>query len=256
VKSEELVFSITDYRLLITFVFGSIYFKMRRFVIGDIHGAYKALIQCFERSAIDIQTDLLICLGDICDSWPDVDKVFETLLGITNLVMLLGNHDNWALDWFLTRNAPEIWTGQGGDVTVRAYRKNIPATHIELLKNAKLYYILDNKIFVHGGFLPEKDLRLQDKNIFIWDRSLIRTALNYWFYGENIHLTKFDEVYVGHTPTINFDEKTPIKACEIYLMDTGAGWPGGILTMMDIDTKECFYSDVVSELYRGFSGRS
>jgi serine/threonine protein phosphatase 1 len=228
---------------------------MKRFVIGDIHGAYKALVQCFERSAFDPQNDLLICLGDICDSWPDVYKVSETLLGVKNLVMLLGNHDNWALEWFLTGNAPEIWTCQGGDATIKSYKKSIPETHIELLKSAELYYIVDNKIFVHGGFLPDKDLQLQDKHIFIWDRSLIRTALNHWFNGESIHLTKFDEVFVGHTPTINFDEKTPIRACEIYLMDTGAGWPGGNLTMMNIDTKEFFASDVVSKLYKGIRGR-
>jgi len=229
---------------------------MRRFVIGDIHGAYKALVQCFDRSSFDPRHDLLICLGDICDSWPDVDKVFETLLGVKNLVMLLGNHDSWALEWFLTGRAQEIWTYQGGDATIRSYKKDIPVTHIELLKNAELYYVLDNKIFVHGGFFPDKDIRLQDKHVFIWDRSLIKKALNHYFNGEDIHLTRYDEVFVGHTPTINFNEDTPIKACEIYLMDTGAGWPGGKLTIMNIDTKEFFSSDGVSLLYSGFTGRS
>ncbi len=52
----------------------------RRFVIGDIHGAHRALLQCFERSGFDRQNDLLICLGDLCDGWPDVDKVFDELL--------------------------------------------------------------------------------------------------------------------------------------------------------------------------------
>ena len=39
---------------------------MKTFVIGDIHGAYKALLQCFERSGFDYEKDHLIVLGDVC----------------------------------------------------------------------------------------------------------------------------------------------------------------------------------------------
>ena len=89
--------------------------SIRRFVIGDIHGANAALAQCFERSGFNIHTDLLICLGDYCDRWPEVNKVFDTLLTVKNQVLLLGNHDHWAMDWFLYNKAPEIWLIQGGD---------------------------------------------------------------------------------------------------------------------------------------------
>ena len=33
---------------------------MKTYAIGDIHGAYKALIQCFERSKFDYKNDCLI----------------------------------------------------------------------------------------------------------------------------------------------------------------------------------------------------
>ena len=46
---------------------------LRTFVIGDIHGAHKALIQCFERSGFDHSSDRLISLGDACDDCPDGD---------------------------------------------------------------------------------------------------------------------------------------------------------------------------------------
>jgi len=39
----------------------------KTFVIGDIHGGYKALLQCFARSGFDYKKDKLICLGDITD---------------------------------------------------------------------------------------------------------------------------------------------------------------------------------------------
>lgn len=47
---------------------------MRTFVLGDIHGAAKALEQCFERSEFDKKNDLLIQLGGVVDRH---DEVFE-----------------------------------------------------------------------------------------------------------------------------------------------------------------------------------
>jgi serine/threonine protein phosphatase 1 len=228
---------------------------VKRFVIGDIHGAHRALVQCLERSKFNKQTDLLICLGDLGDGWPDVDKVFDELLGIKNLVLLLGNHDVWLLKWFETGEAPDTWLVQGGDITIHAYENEVPDAHITLLRNARLYYILENNLFVHGGFLPNIPIEQQDKEVFLWDRSLVKAAMFHKQFGKKIKLTRFDRVYVGHTPTINFNEIKPIITGGVCMMDTGAGWPGGILTMMNIDSKEISQSDNMSELYKGSGGR-
>ena len=227
----------------------------RRFVIGDIHGAYRALLQCFERSKFDPVHDLLISLGDVCDSWPDVSKVIDALLKIDHFVLLLGNHDAWALDWFLYKDSPEIWTMQGGNATIQSYPGEVPLEHIQFLTSAKNYYLLGQKLFVHGGMKRGVSLEDQDRQIFSWDRSLVKEALNLLDTGKEINLTGYEEVYVGHTPTIRQGSLKPIRACEVYMMDTGAGWPGGVLTMMDIDTKEIFSSDEVSALYQGIKGR-
>jgi serine/threonine protein phosphatase 1 len=221
----------------------------KRFVIGDIHGANRALIQCLERSAFDPEHDLLISLGDLCDRWPEVDKVFDTLLGLKKMILLLGNHDLWALEWFLHSKEPEIWRIQGGKVTMGCYKKGVPESHVALLDQAHLYHVLDNKLFVHGGYNPAMDIRFQPKEVLLWDRSLIKSAISRKNEGNEIQITNYDEVYVGHTPTLNFGSKYPIKACEVYLMDTGAGWPGGVLTMMDVDSKVSFQSDPVDKLY-------
>jgi serine/threonine protein phosphatase 1 len=223
--------------------------------MGDIHGAHRALVQCLDRSAFDARNDLLICLGDLCDRWPEVNKVFDTLLTLPNLVLVLGNHDEWALDWFLHGKAPEIWLTQGGDETRESYPSQVPQKHKDLLKNARLYYELENRLFVHAGFNPELDIRKQDRHTLLWDRGFLRNALRFNRDGENHKLTSYDEVYLGHTPTLNFGQEQPIKTCEVYLMDTGAGWKGGLLTMMDIDSKEYFQSDYVDKLYAGFPGQ-
>ena len=78
----------------------------KTFVMGDIHGAYRALRQCLERSEFDFQTDRLICLGDVCDGWPDTKMCIDELLKIQNLTYVLGNHDMCALQWMRSGESP------------------------------------------------------------------------------------------------------------------------------------------------------
>ena len=90
----------------------------RKFVIGDIHGAYLALMQCFNKAKFDYKSDTLICLGDVCDGWPEVSQSIRELLKIKHLVYILGNHDHWTLKWFTTGETPDVWIMQGGDATI------------------------------------------------------------------------------------------------------------------------------------------
>jgi len=53
---------------------------MKTFVIGDIHGAYQALLQCLELSKFDANKDRLICLGDVCDRNKGVKDCIDKLL--------------------------------------------------------------------------------------------------------------------------------------------------------------------------------
>lgn len=223
--------------------------------MADIHGAYRAMMECFEKIDFNYKEDKLICLGDVCDGWPEVNESINELLKINNLVYILGNHDDWALKWFINGDAPDIWLKQGGSSTVNSYSKEVPYEHIELLKNARLFYKENNKVFTHGGFNLYEELEYQDKETFIWDRSLLQTALGLHFTESERNITGYDEVYLGHTPTINYGIKKPKKICEIYMMDTGAGWPGGVLSVMNIDTKEFYISEQVDRLYPGIQGR-
>jgi serine/threonine protein phosphatase 1 len=223
----------------------------RKFVMGDIHGAYRALRQCLERSAFDYHHDHLIFLGDVADGWPETLEAVEELLRIRNLIFVLGNHDWWTLEWMKTGVAEYLWLRQGGEATVKSYGESIPDAHIRLLENAYAYWMEGNKLFVHAGIDPTAPLEVQSTDTFLWDRSLARIALDFYHKGVHGKLTDFEEVYLGHTP-IPFNK--PIKSSEVWLLDTGAGW-SGVLSMMDLDTKEFFTSDPVPALYRGVTGR-
>lgn len=223
----------------------------RTFVIGDIHGAHKALRQCLERCRFDYKKDHLISLGDVCDGWPDTRTCIDELMKVDNLTYVFGNHDMWTLEWMQTGDMDEVWLRQGGEATMKSYSSGIPVEHVQFLDDAVPYHLEENKLFVHAGFDPKTPLDVQGLEIFLWDRELARVALEFFQKNMTTKLTTFEEVYVGHTVV---PSSRPISSCGVWLMDTGAGWTGP-LSIMNIHTKEIFQSDPVPSLYPGFHAR-
>ncbi len=226
---------------------------MRRFVIGDIHGANKALQQCLERSSFDIGNDLLIVLGDICDGYPETHLCFETLLTVKNKQLILGNHDWWALQWAKYGRIDRGWLVNGGESTLASYPSDMPIEHLTLLEQAKSYLLLDNKLFVHAGIDPHLPLEKQSESLLMWDRDFIMHVIDSHKQGIK-SITSYNEVYLGHTPTLRLGETVPQQYAEVWMMDTGAGW-GSELSIMDIDSKAFYQSDEVRQLYPNFKGR-
>src|SRR3989338_2638718 len=125
---------------------------MRIFVMGDIHGAHKALLQCFERSHFDYANDRLIALGDVCDGWPEVNLCIDELLKIKHLDYIIGNHDLWAIRWVEEGFQEEIWVEQGGRNTLISYNyKPMPRAHFNFLKKAQSYVEDRYRLFLHAG---------------------------------------------------------------------------------------------------------
>lgn len=257
----------------------------KTFVMADIHGSYKALVQCLERSGFDKKEDTLIQLGDIADGWSQVYECVDELLSIDNLIPIKGNHDDWFWQWIMTGVHPQKWK-QGGEGTLKSYcntlGKNIqvttagletdlnpadlPEIHRRFFYLQHLYYIDDdNRCFVHGGFNRHVSFKEQDPFIYYWDRDLWYSALSFaaTIRGNGASDTprvlktvdKFKEIYIGHTATTAWGKDTPMQGGNIWNLDTGAGFKGK-LTIMDIDTKEFWQSDSVQELYKDEKGRN
>lgn len=223
----------------------------KTFVIGDIHGAYRALRQCLDRSGFDYDSDILISLGDVADGWPDTNTCITELLRIKNLVYILGNHDFWTLEWMESNVVEDIWYSQGGKATIDSYPNGVPEEHLRFLKEARLYYEWENKLFVHAGIDPKIPVQHNSVQTLLWDRNLSRMVLDFHLKGIDVNLTPYEEVFIGHTPV---PSEKPIHCCGVWLMDTGAGWSGR-LSMMNVNTRELFSSDPVPELYPGIKGR-
>jgi len=240
---------------------------MKRYVIGDIHGAYKALVQCLERSNFNYEEDELICLGDVADGWTEVPESFDELLKVNKLVYVIGNHDLWLREWFKFAATPHIWLSQGGQNTLDAYIRLLEGgdtkrqvSHENLLEKAVDYHVTDdNKLFVHGGFNWHHPIEQTLPYTMVWDRNMWQAAA-YWQLQHNRGMKmdkvpNYDEVFIGHTTTSRFDpELKPVHLSNVWNVDQGAGWEGK-LTIMDIDTKEYWQSDIVSKLYPDVKGR-
>lgn len=230
------------------------------FTIGDIHGSYKALLQVIERSGADIENDVFIVLGDVTDGWPETAESIEFLLSIKNLIYIVGNHDLWVLEYLKSNDLinKNNWIRQGGQATIDSYNKHpeLIDKHLKFLEDALPYYEDDkNRLFIHGGYDTSYSIHDQYKENIAWDRTFWRFTRD----GRNLNI-KYDEVYIGHTPTINNPKndgshKRPVNYGKVWNMDTGATYTG-MLSIMDIDTKEVWQSDVVMDLYPDHKGRN
>ena len=244
---------------------------MRTLVIGDIHGGFRALLQVLERANVTA-TDQLIFLGDYVDGWSESPQVIDFLMELNqrqSCVFLRGNHDELLLD-YLEGNFENIdqnlWYKHGGKATVDAYAvvsEEKKLLHIAFLKQLQNYYLDEkNRLFVHAGFTNLHGVEFEYfPKLFYWDRTLWEMAL---VLDEKLEKTDllypnrlkiYAEIVIGHTPTTRINQMQPVhKAC-VGNIDTGAAFKGK-LTIMDIDTKVFWQSDLLPDLYPDEKGRN
>lgn len=251
---------------------------MRRFIVGDIHGGYRGLIQVLDRVKFNYDNDMLISLGDVTDGWSETAECIELLLKVKNLIYIKGNHDEWTSRYLkstLTTGLTAFnhhWLFQGGGETYNSYKKypELVDKHLEFLDKAKLYHIDDdNRIYLHAGFNPDIDLDMQEfvnvgqanhkeNALFYWDRMFWRTISNTKSNTKPTIWERYNEIYIGHTPTNRtkkFKDGLPANIGNVWNMDTGAAYDGKI-SIMNIDTKEITQSDALYKLYPEEKGRN
>jgi serine/threonine protein phosphatase 1 len=241
---------------------------MRTFVIGDIHGALKALQQIIVKLELQ-QNDKLIFLGDYVDGWSQSAEVIAYLIDLEakySCVFIKGNHDAWCEDWLKGNLPNQTWLFHGGKITVESYKmlnERSKLEHLHFFNRMFNYYEDDkNRLFIHAGFSSMHGPRHEHyESNYSWDRTLWETALTM---DKSIQkdskrypkrLLLYRDIYIGHTPTLNYDIEIPMNACNVWNMDTGAAFYGR-LSAMDIDSKEIFQSDIVKNLYPNEKGRN
>lgn len=241
---------------------------MRTFAIGDIHGGLKALIQVLNKIKVKDE-DKLIFVGDYVDGWSESAQVIQFLLelsGKINTVFIKGNHDVWCEEWLRSGEVNPTWYMHGGKETIESYEgfsEEDKKRHLEFFENMPLYYLDENnRLFLHAGFTSMHGVK---KEVFettlYFDRTLWEMALTMDKRIEKDsaiypnRLKHYKEIYIGHTPTINFNSDVPMQAINVWNIDTGAAFTGKI-SGVNIDTKEVFQSDNLPGLYPNEKGRN
>lgn len=242
--------------------------KARTLVIGDIHGADRALEQALQRAEVRHQ-DTVICLGDYVDGWSGSSAVISRLIQLneTNECLFIrGNHDVWCEAWLEQEASDVTWLFNGGEATLASYEhfsRSDKQLHLGFFHGMRNYYVdKGNRLFVHAGFSsmhgPARETHASN---CYWDRTLWETALalnpqlekDSAYYPKRLKL--FEEIYIGHTPTINYGIDQPMSRANLWNLDTGAGFDGRV-TVMDIESKAYWQSDPVRTLYPAEKGRN
>ena len=240
----------------------------RTFAIGDIHGGLRALEQLLERIELT-DDDILIFVGDYVDGWSESAQVIQYLINLSKhqeCVFIKGNHDLWCEDWLRTKNGFSVWLEHGGSETIESYvkfSKEEKTKHLHFFENLLPYHIDEHgRLFIHAGYTSMHGVGKETfKQNFYFDRTLWEMALamkdtieeDSVFYPKR--LRHYTEIFIGHTPTINFNCIEPMHAANVWNVDTGAAFYGK-LSAIDVNTKAIFQSDVVQSLYPDENGRN
>ncbi|WP_445711968.1 metallophosphoesterase family protein [Flavobacterium sp.] len=242
--------------------------KKRTLVFGDIHGGLRALQQLFERAKITTN-DKLIFLGDYVDGWSESAETVQFLIETEEqqeCIFIRGNHDLWCGKWINRGIMNPVWLEHGGRGAIESYIKSGHITndaHKSFFENLENYHLDEEKrLFLHAGFTSIHGVEKEENQAdFYFDRSLWDTALAMntevktkpHLYPKR--LQHYNEIYIGHTPTINYGIDVPMHKINVWNIDTGAAFMGK-LTCLDIETKEFWQSDIVKSLYPNERGRN
>lgn len=225
------------------------------YVMSDLHGCYDLYEKMLKKIRF-CDEDTLFFLGDAADRGPEGIRIILDFLGRSNVLPLLGNHEdmfrhavrsvNAQLSFFgrysVRRNFWNWTENNGGDITWQAYcalPENERIAIARWLEDLPLYQevCVGGKTFLlaHAGvgsFVPEKKLSVCTSHDFIWGRMDYTQV-----YYQNRYLV------TGHTPTVIID---PAARGRIWhgnnhiAVDCGAVF-FGTLGCLCLDTMEEYY---------------
>ena len=216
--------------------------SQRIIAIGDIHGCRTALETLLE-AVNPTQDDVVVTLGDYIDRGPDSRGVLDTLIDLgtrTQLVGVLGNHEEMMLEVLHHGGSHHAWLRYGGLETLESYGFDgdldfLPQSHRDFLDNLGDYYVSGDYFFTHAAYDPEVPLEEQEIEMLRW-YSL--TA------GIPTRHESGRTAVVGHTA--NRDGEV-FQTEHLICLDTfcyGGGW----LTAMEMNSRETWQANQKGEL--------
>ncbi|MCO8120654.1 serine/threonine protein phosphatase [Stieleria sp. TO1_6] len=214
----------------------------RLIAIGDIHGCRTALETLLE--AINpASSDTIVTLGDYVDRGPDSKGVIDTLIDLgnrTQLVGIIGNHEEMMFEVLQRGGSHHAWLRYGGLETLESYGFNgdlnfLPPDHQSFFDSLGDYYSVEDFFFTHAAYDPEVPLPEQEIEMLRW-HSLTDGIPPQHQDGQT--------AVVGHTAN---REGEIVDSGHLICLDTycyGGGW----LTAMEMNSRQVWQANQKGQL--------
>lgn len=170
----------------------------RIYAIGDIHGRLDLLVEIerlIQADAANAPANVaIIYLGDYIDRGDDpggvIDHLLDQPLSGFNVFHLMGNHEDFLINFLEDGEQGSMWIRNGGDATLEYYgitawpymtdgqlkplrgklESLVPLRHREFLAGLLISYQAGDYFFAHAGVRPGIDLEDQDETDLMWIR--------------------------------------------------------------------------------------
>jgi serine/threonine protein phosphatase 1 len=225
----------------------------RVYAVGDMHGCADLLSKLFTRIDDDLKArpiaeSVQVFLGDYIDRGPSSRQVIDLLIARRqghDIVLLKGNHEDCALQFFRDHTVLSAWKNIGGLNTLRSYgvtstrgddpqsldklaaalNDAMPDSHRRFLQGLALSFTCGDFFFVHAGVRPGIPLHEQSEQDMLWIREDFL-----------LHEEDFGKVIVhGHTPA-----REPEILPNRINIDTGA-YATGRLTCLVLEDDQVHF---------------
>jgi serine/threonine protein phosphatase 1 len=221
-----------------------------RYAIGDIHGCYKTLVRLLDHNLQISKNDEVYFVGDYIDRGPSSRQVLDFLIERRqqgfHFYMVRGNHEEMLVDaWVQQKPDPfMLWMLNGAEETLASYGieshyrlgeaalKELPESHIDLLRKLPYYIQLDDYLVVHAGFNFSAAQPFKDTRSMVWCRDC----------KNNLKKSGNRIVVAGHTPVPFYEIRKHIdrKRTGMINIDAGCVYKGytdmGNLVALDLDS--------------------
>lgn len=202
------------------------------YAMSDIHGCYKAMKNSLKHIKLE-PSDLIIFIGDYVDGGKESLQVLTEIMNLEKchpkqVIVLLGNHDEWLIEWLLNPSESNFYALNMGYETINSFfdesemqkiiKKNpVSSTIIENLKS--LNSLLHQKIMESEkhkeilSWLREKNNEERyfetKKQIFV-HAGIDEEAEDLWRVGTP------DEVFTGKYPVVKGEFYKDIISGHVY----------------------------------------
>jgi serine/threonine protein phosphatase 1 len=220
----------------------------RRFVISDVHGQYKTLVELLAWIGLGA-ADQLYFVGDLVDRGSQSREVVD-LVRKEGYHTIIGNHEQMMINSFRQEEEVSLmdlqsWMMNGGNSTFDSYQQNFESLmeDVKWLRQQPYFVDLGDVWLVHAGVNPLFPLSEQIEEDLCWIREGFHRVEKPYF--------KDKLIIIGHTITFTFPGVNPgelVQGAGWLGIDTGAYHPrSGWLTAVDLDSWQVYQCNVETE---------